>query len=66
MDENGSTPLHSASYHGHEDIIKLLISYGADINKTNYLGETPSDEAATRRYKEMIISSQNDRILNLL
>ena len=65
IDENGSTALHAASYHGHEDIIKLLISYGADINKKNHLGETPSDEAATKRYKEMIISSQNDRILNL-
>ena len=64
-DKNGSTPLHAASYHGHEDIINLLISYGADLNKRNYLGETPSDEVATPRYKELIVSSQNDRILNL-
>ena len=64
-DENGSTPLHAASYHGHEDIIRLLISYGADINKRNNLGENPADEAATNRYKNMIILSQNDRILNL-
>ena len=65
IDENGSTPLHAASYHGHEDIIKLLISYGADINRKNNLGETPCDEAVTNRYKDIIISSQNDRILNL-
>ena len=63
--DKGSTPLHAASYHGHEDIINLLISYGADINKKNEFGLTPSDNAATNRYKEIIISSQNDRILNL-
>ena len=65
IDENGSTPLHAAAYHGHEDIIKLLISYGANINSKNILGETPADEAVTQRYKNIIISSQNDRILNL-
>ena len=65
IDENGSTPLHSAAYHGHEDIIKLLISYGANINTKNLLGETPADEAVTPRYKNIIVSSQNDRILNL-
>ena len=65
MDENGSTPLHAASYHGHDDIIILLISYGADINIKNKIGDTPSDESATNKYKNMIISSQNDKILNL-
>ena len=65
IDENGSTPLHLASYHGHEDIIKLLISYGADINIKNYLGETPLDEVPANKYKDIIISSQNDKILNL-
>ena len=65
FDENGSTALHAAAHHGHEDIIKLLISYGADINSTNFLGETPSEEAATQQYKNLIISSQNDIILNL-
>ena len=64
-DENGSTPLHAASYHGHDDIINLLISYGADINIKNKIGDTPSDESATNKYKNMIISSQNDKILNL-
>ena len=63
--DKGSTPLHAASYHGHEDIINLLISYGADINKKNEFGLTPSDNSTTNRYKELIISSQNDRILNL-
>ena len=64
-DKNGSTPLHAASYHGHEDIIKLLISYGANISKRNDLGETPSDEAPANKYKTIIASSKNDKILNL-
>ena len=64
-DENGSTPLHVAAYHGHNDIINLLISYGADVNKKNLIGEAPSEEVATPRYKQIIINSQNDRILNL-
>ena len=64
-DKNGSTPLHMASYHGHEDIIKLLLSYGANIYKKNHLGEIPSDEAPTFRYKNIITSSQDDKILNL-
>ena len=64
-DKNGSTPLHMASYHGHEDIIKLLLSYGANIYKKNNLGEISSDEAPTFRYKNIITSSQDDKILNL-
>ena len=64
-DENGSTPLHAAAFHGHESIIQLLLSYGADINCKNILGETPSDEVPTQRYKNLIISSNNDSILNI-
>jgi ankyrin repeat protein len=33
QDEYGSTPLHYASTHGHLDVIKLLVMYGADVNK---------------------------------
>jgi len=65
FDNNQSTPLHAAVYYGHENIIKLLISYGADINQKNDLGEIPSDEAPSIRYKNLINDSQNDIILNL-
>ena len=64
-DDNKLTPLHIAVYHGHENVIKLLISYGADINQKNDLGETPSDEAPAKKYKDLIDDSRNDIILNL-
>jgi len=62
---NKSTALHSAVYHGHEDIIHLLISYGADINQKNELGQIPSDEAPSNRYKNKIREYSDDIILNI-
>lgn len=29
LQENKSTPLHVASYYGHENVVKLLLSYGS-------------------------------------
>merc|ERR1719396_122596 len=42
-DENGWTPLHEGARGGHEDVVKLLVDKGADINsRTNEgKGETP-------------------------
>lgn len=30
------TPLHGASGYGHEEIVKILVLNGADINETTY------------------------------
>jgi ankyrin repeat protein len=39
--EFGATPLHWAALRGHADVVKVLISYGADLTVTNKDGETP-------------------------
>jgi ankyrin repeat protein len=33
--EEGFTPLHFASFHGNLELIRMLISYGANINAKN-------------------------------
>ena len=35
------TPLHVATINGHEEVAKLLISYGADVNAPDRTGKTP-------------------------
>lgn len=37
-DENGWTPLHEGARGGHEDIVKLLIENGANVNETTSNG----------------------------
>ena len=32
MGQDGHTPLHIAAFHGHTEIVSLLIGNGADIN----------------------------------
>jgi hypothetical protein len=56
---NGSTALHAACYHGHEEIVKLLLKTGADraiLNKYNYL---PFDEALNDEIKELFFRVPN-------
>jgi len=38
---NGRTPLHTAAYGGKLNIVKLLLSCGADVNATTSTGSTP-------------------------
>ena len=44
-DENGSTPLHWATYYEYTDIIKLLLMQGANPYITDNYGLTPIDVA---------------------
>lgn len=39
-DDNNDTPLMRASYHGHKEIVELLIQYGADVKAENKEGRT--------------------------
>ena len=46
MNNEGVTPLHFAAFYGQEDVIKLLIDKGADVNwRTKKLRQTPLDKA---------------------
>ncbi|CAF4102318.1 unnamed protein product, partial [Rotaria sp. Silwood1] len=59
MEPNGSTALHTACYHGHQEIVKLLLKAGADraiSNKYNYL---PFDEALNDEIKELFFRVPN-------
>ena len=40
-DRSGATPLHLAAMSGHLEICRLLVSKKADINSTDYAGNTP-------------------------
>ncbi|CAF3682849.1 unnamed protein product [Rotaria sp. Silwood1] len=43
--ESGSTPLHSAVYHGHIAVVDLLLSHGADIHIENNFHTLAFDDA---------------------
>ena len=62
VQKDGSTPLHGAAFYGQVEIVKLLIDYGADINKRNNFGNLASDEAQNNLIKQMILNSNYDKI----
>ncbi|PNH06520.1 Ankyrin repeat domain-containing protein 11 [Tetrabaena socialis] len=45
-DNNGWTPLHTAAYHGQEEIVRILLAASADVNARNKAEETPLHLAA--------------------
>ena len=48
-DKDGSTPLHCATWKGHEAVVALLLQAGADVNAQNrneHWGTTPLHAAA--------------------
>ena len=61
---NGTTPLHNAVKCGNEEIVKLLISYGADVNAVNSQGETPLMQASSGSSKLVEILLDNGADLN--
>jgi len=44
-DPQGYAPLHSASWGGHEEAVRVLIQNGADLTLRNYRNETPQETA---------------------
>jgi serine/threonine-protein phosphatase 6 regulatory ankyrin repeat subunit A/serine/threonine-protein phosphatase 6 regulatory ankyrin repeat subunit B len=46
VDEHGDQPLHLACRKGHSETVKLMVSYGANINVVNNYRRTPLHESA--------------------
>jgi ankyrin repeat protein len=46
--------LHDAVAGGHIEVVELLISHGADINKKDYSGNTPLQKAYQYNHTNMI------------
>ena len=59
----GTTPLHLAAEKGYPEIVRLLISYGADFQKENADGKTPLDVALAKmkfiQTEEILITANN-------
>jgi hypothetical protein len=53
IEPNGSTALHAAAYYGNQEIVKLLLSKGAQHMIKNLHGCTPYDEAKTEDIKNL-------------
>ena len=65
VQKDGSTALHGAAFYGQELVVQLLIEHGININIRNRFGSTAADEARNPLIRELILQSQEDRILYL-
>jgi ankyrin repeat protein len=52
--ENKTTPLHKAAREGRRDIVKYLLSKGAQVNGRDSDGKTPLVEAVTRGFDDVV------------
>ena len=52
--DNGETPLHSASYYGRIEVVKALLAAGANVNAKNKYDETPLHVAAEKGQVEVV------------
>jgi ankyrin repeat protein len=51
---NCFSPIHEAADSGHTEVIRLLLSYGADPQLATYCGQTPSDITTDMDVKELL------------
>lgn len=52
--EKGDTLLMLAAYHGHANLVKLLVNHGADPNKINDRGQSPLAGAVFKGESEVV------------
>ena len=65
VQSTGSTALHGAAFYGQELVIQLLIEHGINTKIKNQFGSTAAEEAKTPSIKELILQSDQDRIMHL-
>lgn len=65
VQRDGSTPLHGASFYGHDLVVKLLLSYGVPTSAKNAFGNTAAEEARTKQIQRAIRSSGEDAVESL-
>jgi predicted Fe-Mo cluster-binding NifX family protein len=54
VNNRGGTPLISASYNGHIDMVKLLLERGADVTVADNVGWTPLNAASSRGHVDVV------------
>ena len=54
IDQDGWSPLHMAAYYGKEEVVRLLLARGADIDKTYHGGSTVFHAAAAGGALEVV------------
>lgn len=59
QDWNGRTGLHGAALNGHIQIVRLLLSHGADTNIQNDWGKTALMEAEREGHEEIVSELSN-------
>ncbi|CAF0977669.1 unnamed protein product [Rotaria sp. Silwood1] len=59
IEPNGSTALHAACFHGHQEIVDLLLKQGANRAIQNKYGCLPFDEAKTAEIKQLFYRIPN-------
>lgn len=67
--KNYVSPLHLAAASGHHEIVRLLISRGAEVNQMDILGNTPLHYAAVGNFphstNEILSQTQVENVITL-
>ena len=59
LQNDGNSPLHMAANRGHQLVVAIVLSNGADVNQANNNGQKPIDIASNQTTKDMLIAHTN-------